>query len=75
VDSGRGLAAVLLRATVLGANASYLNQPVEHPPTRVELRDALSMSGVPQLILRLGAGDEQIPPPPRRQACDVMHLP
>jgi hypothetical protein len=75
VDAGRGLTAVLLRATVLGANASYLNQPVEHPPTRVELRDVLSLSGVPQLVLRVGVGDAAIPPPPRRQASDVMYLP
>jgi hypothetical protein len=75
VDAGRGLVAVLLRATVLGANASYLNQPVEHPPTRFELRDALSLSGMPQLVLRLGAGDDAIPPPPRRQASDVLYVP
>jgi hypothetical protein len=35
----------------------------------------LSLSGVPQLVLRLGAGDATICPPPRRQASDVMYLP
>lgn len=75
LTAGRALAAVLLRATVTGANASYLNQPVEHAPSRVLLRDELSLSGMPQLILRIGAGDAAISAPPRRGACDVVLLP
>jgi len=53
---GRALMAVLLEATMAGANASYLNQPLELPRTRDLLRAELNLPGPPQLILRLGAG-------------------
>lgn len=67
LNAGRALAAVLLRATVAGANASYLNQPVEESAIRGELRDQLSLVGVAQLVLRIGAGGE-VTPPPRRDS-------
>jgi hypothetical protein len=53
---GRGLMAVLLEATAAGANASYLNQPLELQRTRDLLRAELVLPGAPQLILRIGAG-------------------
>ena len=37
--AGLALAAVLLQATAAGANTSYLNQPVEEPAIRVQLRE------------------------------------
>jgi hypothetical protein len=75
LTAGRALAAVLLRATVAGANASYVNQPVEHAPSRALLRERLSIPGLPQLVLRIGAGDRSISPPPRRGASDVLLSP
>ena len=67
VRAGAALAAVLLHATVAGANASYLNQPIEHEATRQLLRDQLWLDGVPQLVLRLGRGGSITPPPRRAQ--------
>ena len=67
--TGRALSAVLLEATVAGANASYLNQPVEVPGLRHELRSDLRLEGFPQLVLRLGAGG-QVMPTPRRAVED-----
>lgn len=51
---GQALMRVLLVATVDGYAASFLNQPIELPGLRRELRDELRMPGWPQLILRLG---------------------
>lgn len=59
--AGRALSAVLLDATVAGANASYLNQPIEVPNLRGELASDLRLRGVPQLVLRLGAGGPVLP--------------
>lgn len=71
VRAGAALAAVLLHATVAGANASYLNQPIEHAASRQLLRDQLRLGGVPQLVLRLGRGGA-VSPPPRRTQHDVL---
>jgi hypothetical protein len=57
------LAAVLLRATVAGVGASYLNQPVEQAAVRVELRDRLHLPGPAQLVLRMGLGTPSNPTP------------
>jgi hypothetical protein len=69
--AGQALAAVLLRATARGANASYLNQPVEAESLRGQLRDQLRLPGVAQLVLRLGAGAE-VAPTPRRAVDDLV---
>ena len=71
VRAGAALAAVLLQATVAGAHASYLNQPIEHPPTRSLLRDQLRLDGIPQLVLRLGRGGG-VTPPSRRPQDDLV---
>ncbi|MDQ6648872.1 MAG: hypothetical protein M3Z02_01935 [Actinomycetota bacterium] len=68
--AGRGLASVLLRAAVAGANASYLNQPVEETAIRVQLGDQLALPGVAQLVLRVGVGGP-VSPPPRRLLSDL----
>ncbi len=70
VRAGRALAAVLLEANVAGANASYLDQPVEEPAIRHQLRQQLDLAGMPQLILRIGAG-ATVAPTPRRVVDDV----
>jgi hypothetical protein len=54
--AGRALGAVLLCAATAGANASYLNQPIEESATRVEMRSALGLAGPAQIVLRLGLG-------------------
>jgi hypothetical protein len=71
VQTGRALMAVLLEATVAGASASYINQPVELPQTRDLLRTELDLPGPAQLILRLGAG-ALVAATPRRSAREVI---
>jgi hypothetical protein len=71
VQSGRALMDVLLEATVAGASASYINQPVELQQTRDLLRTQLDLPGPAQLILRLGAG-AIVPATPRRAAHEVI---
>jgi hypothetical protein len=70
VSAGRALSAVLLEATVAGAHASYLNQPVELPALRSDLRNALQLQGEAQSVLRLGVGAE-VEPTPRRPIEDM----
>jgi len=69
--AGRALASVLLLAAAHGASASYLNQPLEDPALRSELRDHLSLPGPAQMVLRLGIGDHVVPTP-RRPLEDVL---
>lgn len=71
VAAGRALGSLLLEATCAGANASYLNQPVEDAAIRAELRDDLELAGIPQLVLRLGVGGD-VPPTPRRYLRDLI---
>ncbi len=71
VTAGRALGALLLRAAAAGASASYLNQPIEEPAVRTQLRDQLELPGVAQLVLRLGAGGE-VAPTPRRGSQEVI---
>ncbi|MCW2544695.1 MAG: nitroreductase [Frankiales bacterium] len=65
LTAGRALSAVLLAATVAGANASFLNQPIEVDSLRRELRTDLRIVGQPQLVLRMGAGGPVLPTPRR----------
>jgi|GEM_PF-5995360 len=58
-----GLGAVLLRAAAHGANSSYLNQPVEEPMIRPQVRDQLRPTGPAQVVPRLGIGGA-VPPTP-----------
>jgi hypothetical protein len=69
--AGRGLAAVLLRASANGANASYLNQPLELPALRAELQSDLLLPGPAQLVVRIGMGGT-VDAPPRRALVDVL---
>jgi hypothetical protein len=70
--AGKALGAVLLHATLAGANASYLNQPVEDAALRAELREHLNLPGFAQLVLRMGVG-AHVPATPRRYLRDLIH--
>jgi hypothetical protein len=71
--AGQALMRVLLTAAADGYAASYLNQPLELPGLRQQLRDELRLAGWPQLILRLGQPAGPLPPPtPRRPASDLL---
>lgn len=69
--AGQALQALMLRATMAGVSASFLNQPVEVPELRAVLRDVLGIDGHVQSVLRLGYGP-RVEPTPRRPLEDVM---
>jgi len=69
--AGMGLQRLLLVATKMGYAASYLNQPIEISDLRTKLADELSITGHPQLLLRIGRGS-QVSHSPRRPISDVL---
>jgi hypothetical protein len=70
---GQALMRLLLTAAADGYVASYLNQPLERPGRRQQLRDELRLAGWPQLILRLGQPVDPLPlPAPRRSTHDLL---
>ena len=70
---GQALMRLLLAAAADGYVASYLNQPLELPGLRQQLRDELRLAGWPQVILRLGRPAGPLPPPaPRRPARELL---
>jgi nitroreductase len=71
VRAGLALERVLLRATAMGLQASYLNQPIEVQAFRPRLREILGCGGNPQLVLRIGYGPK-IRATPRRAVEDVL---
>jgi len=73
LKTGRAVAALLLRATVDGLCASFLNQPIEVPTLRVRLRDLVG-GATPQLLLRMGYATTDRPTP-RRTVADVLTKP
>ena len=71
--SGQAMHRLLLAASAAGFQASFLNQPLEVPRLREELRRALGLPGHPQLVLRLGRPRDPLPPPtPRLPVSDVL---
>ena len=73
VAAGQALARVLLRASVDGVVASFLNQPVEVPSLRPELQAIVGGPGYSQIVLRLGYRTEApVRATPRRPLDDVL---
>jgi nitroreductase len=73
LTGGQALMRVLLAAAADGYAASYLNQPLELPALRRQLRDELRLDGWPQLVLRLGHPAGALPPQaPRRPIPDTL---
>ena len=67
---------MLLSASAGGVAASLLNQPLEIPELRVQVRDESQPGCYPQVILRVGRPAEPLPPPtPRRPVRDVLLAP
>ena len=71
--AGMALHRVLLVATAAGVATSLLNQPVELPALRAQLRNELRIDGHPQALLRLGYAPPA-PPTPRRPVDDVLEI-
>ena len=57
---------LLLTATRLGLQYSFLNQPIQVRRLRPRLREMLGLQGWPQLLIRLGYGQPVARPMPRR---------
>jgi nitroreductase len=72
--TGAALSALLLTATCAGAAAGVLNQPLEVPALREQIRQELRLPGFPQMILRLGYASQPTPTP-RRSVADVLTVP
>ena len=69
--AGQALQRILLHARSHEICASFLNQPVELEELRPHLRDALDLTGFPQLVLRMGYGQD-VRPTPRRDVNEVL---
>ncbi|MET9258577.1 nitroreductase family protein [Amycolatopsis sp. NPDC004079] len=69
--AGQAMQRVLLTATALGIDASFISQPVEVPAIRTRLRDLLGGGLWPQIVLRLGYGTP-VAWTPRRALEDVL---
>lgn len=72
---GRALMRMLLDAAADGYASSYLNQPLELPGLRQQLRDELRLAGWPQLVLRLGRPAGSWPPQASRRPVRDILLP
>jgi hypothetical protein len=71
--AGQALTRLLLTATVHGAAASLLDQPVELPALRALLRQQAGIHGYPQVVLRLGFGESGVASP-RRPVEEVLQI-
>jgi nitroreductase len=69
--AGRALQRLLLEACSHGMSASFLDQAVEVPELRGELRDLVGLGGFPQVLVRLGHGTPAARTP-RRPLAEVL---
>lgn len=72
IAAGQALHRMLLVAAGAGLQASYLNQPVQVAHLRPMVAELCRTGGMPQLVLRLGRPDEDLPPSPRRDLAEVV---
>ncbi|MEU5591831.1 nitroreductase family protein [Streptomyces sp. NPDC020298] len=71
--AGQAVERVLLLATLEGLSSSFATQPLEWTDLRWPLRDPLTGSGYPQMLLRLGYGPEG-PSTPRRPVSEILDI-
>jgi hypothetical protein len=64
--AGMALQRMLLTATSYSLAASFLNQPLEYPDLRLQVRDLIGDAGWPQMIIRLGYPAHSEPATTRR---------
>lgn len=70
--TGMALAKIMLMARAENIWCSFLNQPIEVTALRGRLRTLLGKNGPPQLLMRMGYG-EDVKPTPRRPVDDFLH--
>ncbi|KYC41902.1 nitroreductase [Scytonema hofmannii PCC 7110] len=71
LSAGQALQRLLLLGQAVGVSASFLNQPIQVPELRPQLRNLLNTSGYPQILLRFGYGTE-VKSTPRRVVSEVL---
>lgn len=69
--AGQALERILLLARAQNVWASFWNQPVEVPELRMKLMLLMGDRGLPQIVIRLGYGND-VTPTPRRPLEEVM---
>ena len=69
--AGQAMGRILLQAAARGVWASYMNQPIQLPDLRDDLRRTLGLDGFPHLVLRLAHG-QPLPHTPRRPVDEVL---
>jgi hypothetical protein len=52
---------------------SYFSQPIEVPALRAEIRTLFGQTDFPQMVLRMGYGQQE-PPTPRRSVREVLSV-
>jgi hypothetical protein len=73
LKTGLALGRMLLVARSENVWSSFLNQPIEVPELRGRVKNAIKRNeGFPQLLLRMGYGQE-VEPTPRRSVEEVIH--
>ncbi|MBI2391720.1 MAG: hypothetical protein HYV09_19175 [Deltaproteobacteria bacterium] len=70
--AGEALGRALLRATVLGLSASFLNQAIEVGELRPRVARVVGIDGTPQVVVRVGFAETDVRPTPRRPVEDVL---
>jgi len=71
MEVGQALDSVLLHARANEVWASFLNQPIEVPDLRTKFRELMNVGGFPQILIRMGYGQE-VKPTPRRTPGEVL---
>lgn len=71
LTAGQALLRVLATGTRYHVAASFANQPLESPELRDEVSSDAKHYGTPQMVIRLGMGQE-VPRTPRRPVTDVV---
>jgi hypothetical protein len=71
LHAGQAVMRIALRAQSSGVWTGFLNQPVEIPSLREQLRKTLGHGGYPQMVIRMGHGPA-VEPTPRRPIEEVL---
>ncbi|MEZ4400672.1 MAG: nitroreductase family protein [Kofleriaceae bacterium] len=72
VDCGQALEAVLLRATVDGLAAAFVDQLLEYEDLHAAVQDLTGSASMPQMVLRLGYAPPVERTAPRRPLAEVF---
>jgi nitroreductase len=75
IRAGYAMERAWLTAVDLGLAAAVLTQPLHLEPVRSALRTDLTLSGFPQILMRLGYSSEPDPTTVRRAVEEVLHKP